>query len=333
MVCALAALLTTCKNPHYLEMTYRLTCHGGDAYSVRCQTLMIDSTIAKFEADLEKIKGGKEKIVKCHGEGKYNNVVEFFEKYISDLNERRPNFIQRWFFSDKRIVIDDMQSNITEGEYLINSFGNGICEAASDSSATPKNIEMSQSPASALSMADESSVIAISAVAPTSEASLPKLIETKSPDVFSPSFDCKMAKTPSEILICHDSELSKLDSELAKIFLQAKSTSTDPKEFKRQTIAAWKLREAIRIGDGGSPLVIDTFSTQDNIFGSKTVQIRVNLSVFDAQGRSVASKEFTVHGSSMTDHRMAHQAAIKELAEKLRETGLLVALGFNSTQP
>lgn len=57
------------------------------------------------------------------------------------------------------------------------------------------------------------------------------------------SFDCKKAKSTSEILICNDPELSNLDNELAQIYRQAKSTTADATAFKQQTKAAWKLRE------------------------------------------------------------------------------------------
>jgi len=85
----------------------------------------------------------------------------------------------------------------------------------------------------------------------------------------------------------------------------------------------------IRIGGGGSPLVIETSTTLDSVFGSFTVQLRINISVLDAHGQNLTSKEFTVNGTSMSDYRAARQAALQELGEKLREAGLLVALGFN----
>lgn len=96
-----------------------------------------------------------------------------------------------------------------------------------------------------------------------------------------------------------------------------------------QTLRNFLNESGMRIGGGGSPLLIDTVATQDVIFDSKTVQLRISLNILDAQGRSLASKEFTAHGSSMTDHRTARQAALKDLGEKLREVGPLVALGFN----
>jgi hypothetical protein len=58
------------------------------------------------------------------------------------------------------------------------------------------------------------------------------------------SFDCKKAKSQSEILICNDAVLSKLDVELAEIYRQAKSQAIDAQAFKTQTVDAWKWREA-----------------------------------------------------------------------------------------
>lgn len=85
----------------------------------------------------------------------------------------------------------------------------------------------------------------------------------------------------------------------------------------------------MRVGGGGAPLLIDTSIVQDTIYGSHTVQLRINLSVLDAKKRNLASKEFTTHGSSVTNYRLARQAALKSLGEKLRDAGPLVALGFS----
>lgn len=58
------------------------------------------------------------------------------------------------------------------------------------------------------------------------------------------SFDCKKAKSASEVLICNDSELSKLDFELAEIYREAKANASDAQAFRNQTITAWKWRES-----------------------------------------------------------------------------------------
>lgn len=60
----------------------------------------------------------------------------------------------------------------------------------------------------------------------------------------SPSFDCTKAKSFSEMTICNDPELSRLDSELAVIYQQAKERAPDKAAFRRQTVGAWQWREA-----------------------------------------------------------------------------------------
>lgn len=57
------------------------------------------------------------------------------------------------------------------------------------------------------------------------------------------SFDCAKAKSKSEILICNDPELSKLDSELALSYRDAQAKAADVDSFKKETLAAWKWRE------------------------------------------------------------------------------------------
>lgn len=57
------------------------------------------------------------------------------------------------------------------------------------------------------------------------------------------SFDCTKAASLSEIAICSDNELSKLDDELAGIYRKAKSAAKDHNLFRQQTQAAWKWRE------------------------------------------------------------------------------------------
>lgn len=69
------------------------------------------------------------------------------------------------------------------------------------------------------------------------------LMPQVSQDEFKPSFDCSKARSKAEHLICNDSELSKLDTELAKVYREAKSKALNADEFKKQTNAAWKWRE------------------------------------------------------------------------------------------
>ncbi len=57
------------------------------------------------------------------------------------------------------------------------------------------------------------------------------------------SFNCAKAGSLSEMSICNDPELSRLDDELAKIYQQAKAHAADKDIFRQQTQAAWKWRE------------------------------------------------------------------------------------------
>jgi uncharacterized protein len=58
-----------------------------------------------------------------------------------------------------------------------------------------------------------------------------------------PSFDCAKARSTPEQIICSDTELSRLDSELAEVYATAKAQAPDLEEFKRQAAAEWRFRE------------------------------------------------------------------------------------------
>ncbi len=58
------------------------------------------------------------------------------------------------------------------------------------------------------------------------------------------SFDCAKAVSLTEMTICNDSVLSKLDDELSEIYKRAKVKAADQTAFQQQTKAAWKWREA-----------------------------------------------------------------------------------------
>lgn len=57
------------------------------------------------------------------------------------------------------------------------------------------------------------------------------------------TFDCTNARSPSEVLICNDPELSKMDDALGALYWRAKSHAPDPVAFKKQTNAEWRIRE------------------------------------------------------------------------------------------
>lgn len=60
---------------------------------------------------------------------------------------------------------------------------------------------------------------------------------------YAASFDCAKAVSLTEMTICNDPELSRLDEELSGIYQGAKAKTADQEAFRRQTQAAWKWRE------------------------------------------------------------------------------------------
>ncbi|MGV3495136.1 MAG: lysozyme inhibitor LprI family protein, partial [Ramlibacter sp.] len=58
-----------------------------------------------------------------------------------------------------------------------------------------------------------------------------------------PSFDCDLARSTTERLICADDDLARQDRELGRLFQRAKQAAPDPRAFQRQSDAAWQRRE------------------------------------------------------------------------------------------
>jgi hypothetical protein len=128
-------------------------------------------------------------------------------------------------------------------------------------------------------------------------------------------------------------KVSQLEATRANAKAATQMLILDLKSDKDNNDIALTLRNylndtGIRTGKGGSALLIKATTNKDVIFGSNTVQLKINFSIMDAHGRSLTSKEFTAYGASMTDHHMARLAALNNLSEKLREAGVLSALGF-----
>jgi YD repeat-containing protein len=81
----------------------------------------------------------------------------------------------------------------------------------------------------------------------------------------------------------------------------------------------------------GLVIAITTTARQQTFYGSKNVLLQVTLAVRDEERGGVASKQYDVNGSSMSDYGAARQSAMAELAEALRmagKPGWTFALGF-----
>lgn len=66
----------------------------------------------------------------------------------------------------------------------------------------------------------------------------------------------------------------------------------------------------------------------DSIPPSKIVRLTVTLTIGDNKGRSVASRQYVVSGTSLTDHLSARQQAVFALQKELQEVDLVSGLGF-----
>lgn len=78
----------------------------------------------------------------------------------------------------------------------------------------------------------------------------------------------------------------------------------------------------------GNVLAVKVVAREGDIQGFKTVKLNVNLNVRDDKGRSVASRDHEVSGTSRMDYKAARQNAVDELLKVLREEGPLTGLGF-----
>jgi hypothetical protein len=86
---------------------------------------------------------------------------------------------------------------------------------------------------------------------PSAEIALPE--ERRRPDVMptdpplsaavQPSFDCRLARSVTEKLICSDAELARLDRDLGRLYARAKAASGDAAAFRRQQQVEWRRRE------------------------------------------------------------------------------------------
>ena len=79
---------------------------------------------------------------------------------------------------------------------------------------------------------------------------------------------------------------------------------------------------------GGNILAISSHTRVDEIYGSKMLKLKVTISLQDDQGRALASRDYSVSGSSAHDYRAARQNAIVKWVAAMREAGPVASLGF-----
>jgi hypothetical protein len=64
-----------------------------------------------------------------------------------------------------------------------------------------------------------------------------------SANIFAASFDCSKTKSRSEIIICSDPEISRLEEEFTILYKKAREVVSDREAFNRENRAEWKWRE------------------------------------------------------------------------------------------
>jgi len=104
------------------------------------------------------------------------------------------------------------------------SINNAVIEQSSDQAASDETISQSEDQTASDVTASEREAQIGDTIYPT-------------------SFDCAKAKSISENLICHNSELAASDREMAGIFNQAKAAATDTEAFTKRVRKQWNYRE------------------------------------------------------------------------------------------
>jgi len=95
--------LTSCNKYENLRMQYQNECFGD--ITVECRDMQIRVAIAAEEANLGMVKKNKEKYIQCRGESDYEELLSLIQKHANYLDDLRPNFFSRHFFSSVSIEL------------------------------------------------------------------------------------------------------------------------------------------------------------------------------------------------------------------------------------
>lgn len=101
-IACLVMVLAACGSKiDLLERQFRHECFGDR--TLKCRTMMIDLAVAKMKAQVEAFKDGKEKIINCIGEEKFNTGLMLGKEKISYLEDLRPGIIAKIFMSSAEV--------------------------------------------------------------------------------------------------------------------------------------------------------------------------------------------------------------------------------------
>jgi hypothetical protein len=110
--------------------------------------------------------------------------------------------------------------------------------------------------------------------------------------------------------------------------VRAKPTDGDIAKVVTGFLSDQGMRSSLRPTPGATVLTVDSSAREAEIQGDKMVRLSVRLTVADAQGRDVASREHQINGVSRFDLKGAREQALNRFTNVLRQDGPLVALGF-----
>lgn len=81
-------------------------------------------------------------------------------------------------------------------------------------------------------------------------------------------------------------------------------------------------------GAGVNIITVAAQERRTELFGDRLVKLAVRVSVLDAQGRSVAQRQYETSGSSRLDHTAAREAAVRKLQVQMQAAGAVGAFGL-----
>ena len=126
------------------------------------------------------------------------------------------------------------------------------------------------------------------------------------------SFNCKLARSKAELLVCSDKQLSALDDELAQLFSRALKASSNKRDFRLASDAEWKHRETTCFNRN---CVLEWYlkrQSQLELFLRTQTEEARQANAYDAKPQ--ASKE-SGRSEDMTDADIALAACLSPIAQ------------------
>lgn len=230
----LAVFAMGCSEPNLEGMTekYNRECFANT--STRCVTLKTDIAIKQVKAFLEEVRTPevREKILAEAGKSGYRDLLIKANRELFELEARRPGWMARTFQSD-----DPYEWNfMSDGEKA------SMMSRAAEAEEKMKQVlvEIDNEIKSIPDQLNQSHDLADANQPGTDNPSSTEVAEISSEDKGhqGPSFDCSMATTNVELLICGDADLAGMDKRLSVAYAELMIASDDKGGLKSEQ-RAW----------------------------------------------------------------------------------------------